>query len=158
GGGGQNGSFAIDLNGDLIIGSGHQVYRINHLTGASTFVSQNGLLLGGNVWSVAVEPSGNILAVAGTNSGFHKANLGRIDPATGAQTLVSSNGNFSTPRDVAVGDNGVIYVIDGNHTLIKVDPVTGQQTVLNLSFFPQWGNGLAALVTGAGGMAPLITS
>jgi hypothetical protein len=122
-------------------------------------VAQNGLLSGGNVWSVAVEPSGTILAVAGTNNGFNNANLVRIDPVTGAQTLVSSNGLFSTPHDVTVGDNGVIYVIDGgNHMLITVDPVTGQQTALSLNFVPQWGLGLAALLPGASGMTPVMQS
>jgi hypothetical protein len=158
GGGSLEGSFAIDQNGDLIFGNNHEVDRVNHLTGASTVVAQNGLIIGGKVWSVAVEPGGTILAAAGTNNGINSANLVRIDPVTGAQTLVSSNGNFSTVEDITVGDNGAIYVIDGNHTLIQVDPVTGQQTVLSLNFFPQWGNGLAALLPSAGGMTPVVLS
>src|SRR5262249_3864998 len=101
---------------------------------------------------------GTILAAAGTNNGFNDANLVRIDPVTGAQTLVSKDGNFSTIEDIAVGDNGTIYVINGNQTFVKVDPVTGQQTLLSLPFFPRWADGLAALLPGAGGMTPLLPS
>jgi hypothetical protein len=146
-----SGSFAIDQNGDFIYGYSNEVDRVNHVTLAGTVLAQNGLLGGANVWSVAVEPGGTILATAGTN-------LVRINPVTGAQSLASNSSFTYYLQDVTVGDNGAIYVIDANHSLIKVDPVTGQQTALSLNFYPQLRDGLAALLPGASGMTPDVIS
>jgi streptogramin lyase len=53
-----------------------------------------------------------------------------IDPATGAQGIVSSGGSFSRPLDVVVEPSGQLMVLDGTNGLIRVDPVTGNQTPL----------------------------
>src|SRR5262249_10893771 len=93
GGGGsfvQN-SMSIDSNGDVVGGSNRQVLRVNRVTGAVTSVAANGYLIG-NVEGTAIEPSGSILAVSGS---FGAGNVVRINPVTGAQTLLSSGGFFN---------------------------------------------------------------
>src|SRR5262249_36897685 len=139
-------------------GGNRTVLRVDRVTGALSTVSSNGYLIG-NVEGTAVEPSGMILAVSGT-TGFPTGtgNVVRINPVTGAQTLLSSGGLFNTPRDGTVGDDGTIYVLDSHQSIIKVDPVSGQQTLLTSdSTFQQW-FGIDNLLPASGGMNSVIQS
>jgi Ca2+-binding RTX toxin-like protein len=59
----------------------------------------------------------------------------RIDRASGAQTVVSSGGQFQNPVGVAVGGAGELFVADadalgGTGAVFRVDPVTGAQQVV----------------------------
>jgi hypothetical protein len=154
GGGFVASSMSIDTNGDILGGSNRQVDRVNHITGTYSLVSANGYLIG-NVEGTAVEPTGTILAISGSGGA---GNVVRIDPVTGAQTLLTSGGLLNTPRDLAVGDDGSIYVLDSSKALIQVDPVTGQQTLLANDFTFQQDFGLAALLPGPAGMNSIIQS
>lgn len=80
----------------------------------------------------------------------------RIDRVTGAQTLISAQGNFLRPFALAFGDDGLIYVADRGMNnpdprrglVIRVDPATGLQEVISsgqffyqcvgLLFVPSW--------------------
>ena len=59
----------------------------------------------------------------------------RVDPATGAQSVVASGGLMSWPFDIVVEATGKLLLIQwpgsGNTQVIRVDPVSGQQTVLS---------------------------
>ena len=60
----------------------------------------------------------------------------RVDPATGAQTTVSSGGSFVNPLGIAVEADGDILVADadafgGHGGAIRVDPATGAQTTVS---------------------------
>src|SRR3989304_1386151 len=59
----------------------------------------------------------------------------RIDPATGAQTVISSGGNFVEPLGLTVDPRGQILVVDaglfGTGKVIRGDPLTGAQTVVS---------------------------
>jgi streptogramin lyase len=57
-----------------------------------------------------------------------------IDPATGAQTLVSSGGMLVQPFGIALGMGGEIFVSDAGYYLrgiFRIDPETGNQTLLS---------------------------
>ena len=59
----------------------------------------------------------------------------RVDPTTGAQTVVSSGGQFVDPYSVAVAPDGSLVVADpgtygGTGTIFRVDPTTGAQSVI----------------------------
>jgi hypothetical protein len=59
----------------------------------------------------------------------------RVDPTTGAQTVVSSGGQFVDPYSVAVAPDGSLIVADpgtygGTGTIFRVDPTTGAQSVI----------------------------
>jgi hypothetical protein len=59
----------------------------------------------------------------------------RVDPLTGAQTVVSSGGLFVRPFDLTIDAAGQILVVDteafgGSLGIIRVDPVSGVQTVI----------------------------
>lgn len=53
----------------------------------------------------------------------------RVDPLTGAKTILSSGGR---PQGIAIGADGIVIAADANAgAIFKVDPVTGAQTVIS---------------------------
>ncbi|MDX1467195.1 MAG: serine hydrolase, partial [Halomonas sp.] len=54
----------------------------------------------------------------------------RVDPATGAQTLVSWGGFFTSPVDVVVSPKGFYWVADARRGLIEVNPTNGYQQLV----------------------------
>jgi sugar lactone lactonase YvrE len=95
---------------------------------------------GRNPRAVTVDEDGQILVVNGNGGTGNRAVLVRVDPGTGARTVVSDFGNSAQgslgvePRGVAVDANGQIFVIDaqagtsGLGELVRVDPKTGART------------------------------
>ena len=126
-------------------GTGFQgaLFVVDPATGARTVLSDfgSGANPGFNPVGVAVEPDGTILVIdinAGT--GFQGA-LFRVDPLTGARTLLSDFGSGANPGEspvgVAVEPNGTILVVDvsagtGNlGALFRVDPLSGARTLVS---------------------------
>ena len=106
-------------------------------TGAKTFISGGGLLSATyKVVGVAVALDGDVIAVV------RDRGLVRINPGTGAQSILSEGGHFKDPWAIAIDrTNGSIYVADSGYDndrptingpgkIIKVDPATGAQQVL----------------------------
>ena len=92
-------------------------------------------------FGVAVEASGTLVVIdvnAGTSA---RGALFRVDPVSGARTLVSDFGAGANqgfdPFDVAVEANGTLLVVDvtaGAGTLgalFRLDPITGARTLLS---------------------------
>jgi hypothetical protein len=109
------------------------VVEVDKTTGARTLISGNGRGSGPVLetpQSVAVEASGDILVA---NETFTGTDLLRIDPATGDRVVLSAVGTGTGPTMTgsAVGlENGVIYLMDQNGTIMSVDPVTGNRTLV----------------------------
>lgn len=59
----------------------------------------------------------------------------RVDPATGAQTVISSGGSLLGPIGLALDAAGNILVVNYARDVIRVDPVTGVQTVVSSGGF-----------------------
>ena len=88
--------------------------------------------------SVTIQPVLNSRDVLVTD--HVQARLIAIDQISGDTTVISSGGNFISPRGVAVESSGTILVIDGGSSspphsgtggpLIRVNPTTGAQTVV----------------------------
>ena len=79
-------------------------------------------------------PSGTILVADRSAAGGTGA-LIAVDPATGAQQLVSSGGAFANPSGIAVEADGNIVVVDsdafgGTGGVIRVTPSTGAQATI----------------------------
>jgi hypothetical protein len=53
----------------------------------------------------------------------------KVDPTTGAQSVISAGGLLNLPFDVAVGANGKVIVSDSGR-LISIDSATGSQTLV----------------------------
>jgi uncharacterized delta-60 repeat protein len=112
--------------GDLLVADGSgKVVLIDH-SGVQFVVASGGLL--GGLRGVTVDRDGQILVMS-QNTG-----LVRIDPANGAQTLVSSKTNFSSAGfgawGIAAEPAGTILVADGVNGVARVNPVTGVPAIL----------------------------
>jgi len=127
------------------------VIRVDPVTGARTALSANGMPAGGPDFSapygIALEADGRIL-VSDFASGGTGA-LIRVDPTTGARSLVSANGappgapDFANPRGVALEPDGRILIADGNFgttgAVIRVDSATGARTLVSANGTPGGG-------------------
>jgi hypothetical protein len=128
------------------------VVRVNPTTGALEEVSRNSAAQGTlfrHPYDVAVAPGGRSLYVVDMGEfaeGSTPAADGRIirvDPASGAQTIVSQGGELVDPAGIAVAPNGTLYVVEnvglggnprvplgGRPAVIRIDPATGDQSVV----------------------------
>ena len=87
-------------------------------------------LCSASAWAqVTINPGDILVTDPGAVNG-HGAVL-RIDPTSGAQTVVSQGGLFSRPTALAIEADGKI--VTANRTLpgvVRVDPQTGGQTIV----------------------------
>ena len=121
------------------------VVRSNPVTGALEEISRNGGQ--GNLfehpYDIAVAPGGGSLYVVDMGAfaqGPTPAADGRVirvDPATGAQSLVSQGGELVDPAGIAVAPDGTLFVVENvgvgpaqNPAVVRIDPASGAQSVL----------------------------
>jgi sugar lactone lactonase YvrE len=90
-----------------------------------------------NPTGVAVAPNGTVYVVDFYCCTNGNGGVIRLDPTTGAQTIVSDDSppnspvtGFAQPWALAVASSGTIYVVDQSRGIFRVDPATGQQTIL----------------------------
>jgi sugar lactone lactonase YvrE len=144
--------IALDDSGNILVadaetGAGNTgaVISVNPTTGQQTVVSDNTINTGTdhfeNPIAIALEADGDIL-IADNPVGIADPVI-RVDPATGQQTLVSSNDVntgadlFSQLSGIAVESDGQILLSDLDSlsphpgAIIRVDPTTGQQSVVS---------------------------
>jgi hypothetical protein len=96
-------------------------------------VASGGLLR--NVFDLVGDPSGPLYAVDVDDAGFPgpatSGRVVRIDPTSGAQTLVTEGGHLVHPTAVDMEASGMLVVADqSSASLVRVDPVSGAQTLL----------------------------
>ncbi|MFH1336566.1 MAG: PEP-CTERM sorting domain-containing protein [Candidatus Zixiibacteriota bacterium] len=68
-----------------------------------------------------------------TPPGSPQGRILKVDPATGAQTMIASGGELNAPYDVGIDAWGNIIVVDagGIGQIIRVNPADGTQTVIS---------------------------
>jgi DNA-binding beta-propeller fold protein YncE len=122
------------------------VLRYTPSTGAFEEVSRNGRQgsLFQHPYDIGVAPGGHSLYVADMGefgSGANPAPDGRIvrvDPASGAQSLVSQGGELVDPAGIAVAPDGTLFVVENvgagptrGPAVIRIDPRSGAQSVVS---------------------------
>ena len=131
---------AIDASGGIIVPLDKKVVRVHPGTGAQTVISSDGFFF--NLEGVAIDAAGNII-VANAGATGTGPRIISVHPETGAQTVISRNpsgptqGNhFWNPFGVALDAAGAIVVADwSSDKLVRVDPVSGAQTVISSGGF-----------------------
>ncbi len=138
---------ALDANGNLFIGGGHRVRRVDAATGIISTVAGNGLLGfsgdGGpatsarfsNPRGIAVDSAGNLFIADSSN---HR--IRRVDASTGVIFTVAGNGtrglngdggpatdaSLGNPFDVALDAAGNLFIADNsNHSIRRVNASSG---------------------------------
>lgn len=84
-------------------------------------------------WAAGAELALGKIIVVDPNAGPPpgKANIVVIDPATGAQTMISSGNLLEETAGIALDPiDGYIWVADRINGIIKVNPATGEQTLV----------------------------
>ena len=114
-------------------GAWRRAWRVGALSSAAVLVAL-ALLPAAEAGAVELE-AGDIL-VADANAFGFPGGVIHLDPATGAQTTVSSGGSFNFPVDVAVEADRDILVVEqqafgGPGGVIRVNPATGAQATLS---------------------------
>ncbi len=118
------------------------VVQVDLQTGDRTLLSANtDAAIPRGTGSNFENPSGIVREVGGTlivaDAGATNPKLVRVDRVTGNRSVLSSAAvgtgpNFSQPSSVAVEATGAIIVADiGTRTLLRVDPITGNRTLLS---------------------------
>lgn len=140
-------ALATSANGRVFVGrhgstASGEILELDIESGSFTQVSIGGLLAN---WpsAIAVDHDGTLVVSNRAPNGLPTEVL-RIDPATGAQSLITSGGLLTAPTALAIGANGEIFVADDNehfdnHTnpVFRVDAIRGIQTVVSgISGFP----------------------
>jgi PKD domain len=120
--------------------------RVNPATGGLEEVSRNSSSQGTlfrHPYDVAVAPGAGSLYVVDMGEfaeGPTPAADGRIirvDPASGAQAVVSAGGELVDPAGIAVAPDGTLFVVENvgvgparDPAVVRIDPATGAQTVV----------------------------
>lgn len=133
----------------LLGGSNGALFRVDPRSGVRSLISNFNSAAqgptGGPVRGVHVEADGSVLAIAANAGTGARGALYRVDPTTGMRILLSDLGDPAqgplglAPDSVAVETDGTILVIDPDAVtigtnvgiLFRVDPVTGDRTVLS---------------------------
>ena len=128
--------IAIDPAGQLIItdrSGGGGLFRVDPLSGAQSVITTGGFLR--TPYGVAVDSLGRYVVAddpQGTVANPGPGRLVRVDPVTGAQTLISSGGH---PFFVAIDGAGDFIVTDRGdtvHSVVRIDATTGLETLLSV--------------------------
>jgi hypothetical protein len=136
----------------LVVDNQYGVIQINPETGAQTVVSRGGYLntVSNSARAIALEASGQILVTDATIAladGSIVGGVVRVNPATGAQTMLSSGGLLDDPHGVDVEANGDI-VVTARAGVVRLDPVTGTQTLVSSGGYISGAQGLTVVRRG----------
>lgn len=127
--------IAIDAADDLLVAdrSAHEIIRINPITGEQVVVSAGGNLNGMSSGpdGIAIDAAGNIV-VSSDRSGVPGFGIiVRVNPVTGAQTVISEGGSLSSLNAIAIDMAGNYWVTNGFGSIIRVNSSTGAQSVVS---------------------------
>ena len=149
-------------NGDIVVsdkrvpgtpdGPG-AIFLVNPTTGAQSILSQAGSFVEPD--DVQIGSDGKLWVADKGEDGQPATTLNgkliKVDPVTGAQSVVSAGGNMFNPTAIAIAPNGLVFVADRGPTslanadgrVVQVDPATGAQTVITDANLLQEPRGIA---------------
>ncbi len=149
-------------NGDIVVsdkrvpgtpdGPG-AIFLVNPTTGAQSILSQAGSFVEPD--DVQIASDGTLWVADKGEDGQPATTLNgkliKVDPVTGAQSVVSAGGNMFNPTAIAVASNGFVFIADRGPTsaanadgrVIQVNPTTGAQTVITDANLLQEPRGIA---------------
>lgn len=164
--------IAMEADGSLLVAdpsagtygpleSAGTVFRIDPQTGQRTVLSTNQRSVdngGGDYFAdpegVTVGPDGIYVADAVDLIQTSAGAVLRIDPVTGAQTVISSSGNFARPISTSPAPGGKYYVLDSlqfdiasptgdRGAVFRIDPAIAPSQTQEVVTFNAWSGGLS---------------
>jgi DNA-binding beta-propeller fold protein YncE len=128
--------IAVDAAGQLLVadygdeGETGSVVRVDPATGAQTVVAIGQLV---DPYAIAIASDGTTVVSELGYAKLSEPALLRLDPDNGILTFISTAGQLQDPFGVAFDAAGNLIVADADPAggkILRVDPLTGQQTVL----------------------------
>ena len=116
--------------------------RVDPATGGLVEISRNGPqgALFDHPYDLVGAPDGSLLVAdmgrfATSAQRTPDGAIVRVDPVTGAQSLVSAGGRLVDPAGLALAPDGTIFVVEnvglgGDPEVLRIDPATGAQSVV----------------------------
>ncbi len=124
--------LAIERDGSILVAVDHAPYhirRVDPVSGVSAMIPLPVTNLLDQPHGLAIEPDGQII-VANENTD----EAIRVDPVTGAQSVVTSDPAIIDPFDVAIEQDGSILLSDdpneANGAVYRINPTSGLTTLL----------------------------
>jgi streptogramin lyase len=123
-------ALAVNANGTVFgadLGT-PSVFRVDPVSHAEITVSSGGFL--SRPFGIAVAKDGELLVADYLAGGNRPGGIVEVNPATGALSMFSSGGLFDVPYGIATTPGGDIYVADQGTGVIRLDPETGDQSLV----------------------------
>ena len=113
--------LAIEPNGNVLVVSGDDIFRVNLTSGMTTTLVDNANVNGGffGPKGIAVGPTGRIFVTE-----FFKF-AWEINAATGEASMLSLSRDLVHPNVVEVRSDGVLVVMESNTNLVRISPSSG---------------------------------
>jgi len=133
-------AMTLDTNGQLVVAGGPNVLSVDPDTGSSAVVGPNLQSVGG----IAVDGTGDVFLLH-RDSGTGLARLTRLDPSSGATTLVSEGALLGSGAGGGLvrTPTGDLFALTNAREVVKVDPATGTQTLVASGIGSSYARGLA---------------
>lgn len=118
--------FVVDTTSEHVV-------RVDPTTGTQTIISSSP---GTDPFGITVDQNGDLLVAHLNGFDNDSGAIERINLLTGAESVVSTGGDFATPIDAAVASDGTIYAADADSfgnlgALFRIDAVGGGQTTIS---------------------------
>lgn len=150
---------AIAPNGDLYVGGGNRVYRIDTDGVASVFAGDGTLGHGGDggpalqaslydVWGIAIDKMGNVFIADRDAGGFNQGRIRKVTPNGIISTFAGGGGQiadgalatswgFGEIRSIAVDAFGSVFASDmARHRILRISPEGRVYTIAGTGRFP----------------------
>ncbi|MGH7725903.1 MAG: hypothetical protein ACREOU_10805 [Candidatus Eiseniibacteriota bacterium] len=134
--------------------SGGTIFRIDQFQGPQDVVVSGSAVNGVNALALG---SDGFLYATRLSGGAGAAGIVRVNTLTGDVVPVSVGGNLALPRDLEFAADGALYVLDvlyndgtgtGGGAIIRVDTVTGTQTIVSSGQYFQSVQGMGSAADG----------
>ena len=124
------GGIATGADGRLFVaslaGTGFNLREIDPRTGETRRAAAGALFT--RPFDAAVEANGHVVVMNGIPNGT--PSVLRVDPDSGDATELSPTDQLVDPEKIAVAPNGDVFVADFQVGIVRIDPVTGAQSVV----------------------------
>jgi streptogramin lyase len=120
--------YVSDINNGVI--------RVNPTTGAQMLVAPgSGPGSVGQLVGLSFGPDGDLYLAVNIDDNTGLPGVTRLDPNTGVATPISfTNQLIVSETGIAVAADGTIYVTDSQNGIVRVDPLTGNQTAFGSTY------------------------
>src|SRR5882672_2172813 len=123
------GGILVTPRGEILVADRTAgIVKIDPATGVQTVFVAPAALGGAGPWDIAQEATGNFVVVCGDANG-----IWRVSPTGTVLGAFSAHSLIFGANAITVATSGTLWVADDAGQVVRVDPTSGMQTVLNVT-------------------------